>query len=207
MKITDNDGLSAKDTVQIIVNDPSQPNRPPVANAGADQIINLPVNSIIANGSGSSDPDNNITNYAWTKISGPASFNIANATAAQTLISNLEQGVYQFELKVTDAGALFSKDTMWVIVNSLSPCNNTNWPTVSTTITSIGALAEPRNPIAGAAGNKVVFAGGWKFYNSYPFGCDEAEVGSSVVDIYDVNSHSWSATQLSKARLSIGSVS
>ena len=75
--MTDNAGLSAKDTMNINVNDPSQPNRPPVANAGADQTITLPANAVTLNGNGSTDPENNITGYAWTKISGPSSFTIA----------------------------------------------------------------------------------------------------------------------------------
>ena len=121
LKVIDDKGASAKDTVQIIVNDPSQPNRPPVANAGADQTITFPANTVTLDGSASTDPDNNITSYAWTKISGPSSFNIANASTAQTQITNLVEGTYQFELKVTDAGVLFSKDTVQVIVMSQAP--------------------------------------------------------------------------------------
>ena len=116
LKVTDNVGLSAKDTVQIIVNDPAQPNRPPVANAGEDQTITLPVSDINLDGSVSFDPDNNITGYAWTKISGPSSFNIVNANAVQTQATNLVQGVYLFELKITDVGGLTSKDTLFVNV-------------------------------------------------------------------------------------------
>ena len=92
-------------------------NRPPVANAGADQTITLPTNTITLNGNGSTDPDNNITGYAWSKISGPSSFFIGNANIVQTQVTNLIEGVYQFELKVTDAVGLFSKDTMQVTVN------------------------------------------------------------------------------------------
>jgi len=121
LTVKDNGGLSAKDTLQIIVNDLSQPNRPPVANAGVDQTITLPVSTITLDGYGSTDPDNNITNYSWTKISGPSSFNITNAIAVQTQVTNLVQGIYQFELKVTDAGGLFSKDTVQATVMSPSP--------------------------------------------------------------------------------------
>ena len=121
LKVKDDKGLFATDTMQVTVNSASPINRPPVANAGADQTINLPVNSITVNGSGSSDPDNNITNYAWTKISGPSSFNITNANAAKTQVTNLVEGVYQFELKVTDAGGLMAKDTMQVTVNAPPP--------------------------------------------------------------------------------------
>ena len=99
---------------------------PPVANAGVDITTFLPVNSITLNGSGSYDPDNNISSYLWTKISGPSSFSIANANAVQTQVTNLVQGVYQFELKVTDKTRLVDRDTVQVTVNAQStqspPC-------------------------------------------------------------------------------------
>jgi hypothetical protein len=131
LKVTDNGGLSAKDTAQVIVIDPSIPNRSPVANAGADQVIILPTNTITLNGNGSTDPDNNITSYLWTKISGPSSFNIANANAVQTQVTTLVQGVYQFELKVMDSGNLMSKDTLLInvreILNGLEIIYNGGW--------------------------------------------------------------------------------
>jgi hypothetical protein len=96
---------------------PPPANRPPVANAGPDQTITLPVNSITLNGRGSADPDNNITAYNWTKISGTLSFNISNANFVQTQVTGLEQGVYHFELKVTDAGGLIERDTVQVTVD------------------------------------------------------------------------------------------
>ena len=117
LMVTDDGGLSAKDTVQITVDAIATTNHPPVANAGADQTITLPTNSVIVDGTGSIDPDNNITNYEWKKISGPSSFNFGNANIAQTQVANLIEGVYQFELKVIDAGGLNDKDTVQVTVN------------------------------------------------------------------------------------------
>lgn len=120
LRVTDNGGLSAADTVEIKVMPPTtQPNRPPVANAGADQVITLPVNSVTLDGTSSSDPDNNITGYSWIKISGPASYSISNPGNVQTPVTNLVQGEYFFELNVTDAGGLFDKDT--VVINVLPP--------------------------------------------------------------------------------------
>jgi hypothetical protein len=101
-------------------------NHPPVAYAGADQTITLPTNSVIIDGNGSTDPDNNITSFVWTKISGPSSFNFDNANIAQTQVANLIEGVYQFELKVIDAGGLNDKDTVQVTVNP-----ETNNPSVN----------------------------------------------------------------------------
>jgi hypothetical protein len=101
------------------------PNRLPVANAGTDRRIDLPGKGEL-NGSGSSDPDNNIASYKWTKISGPSSFKIVNADVAQTLVEDLVQGIYQFELKVTDADGLFSKDTMMISGRELT-FDNLTW--------------------------------------------------------------------------------
>ncbi|HMU46596.1 MAG TPA: hypothetical protein PKC72_09520, partial [Chitinophagaceae bacterium] len=42
------------------------PNQSPTANAGPDQTITLPVNTVTVNGSGT-DPDGTITAYLWTK--------------------------------------------------------------------------------------------------------------------------------------------
>ncbi len=121
LKVTDNGGLSAKDTLQVTVIDPGSPNRPPVANAGIDQTITLPVNSGILDGSASTDPDNNITAYAWKKISGPTPFNITNSNVSQTQATGLIEGVYEFELKVTDIEGLVGMDTIRVIVVQPSP--------------------------------------------------------------------------------------
>jgi hypothetical protein len=117
LKVIDNSGLYAQDTIQFFVKDAAQVNRPPVANAGPDQTINLPVNYVNLDGSASTDPDYNITNYEWKKISGPSPYTFSSANAGQILAIGLVQGVYQFELKVTDAGALNDKDTVQVMVN------------------------------------------------------------------------------------------
>ncbi|HLF45838.1 MAG TPA: PKD domain-containing protein [Chitinophagaceae bacterium] len=114
LMVTDNGGLSAKDTVKIMV-DKVPVNYPPIANAGPDQALILPVTSTSLDGSVSWDPDNNITSYQWTKLSGPAA-TISNANAVQTQLTGLVFGVYYFELKVTDAGGLYSADTVKVTV-------------------------------------------------------------------------------------------
>jgi len=120
LTVTDNRGLSAKDTVQIIVGNPAI-NQPPIANAGPDQSITLPINTITIDGNRSTDKENNITRYSWVKISGPSSFNIVNPTTSQTQVVDLVQGIYQFELQVTDAGNLTDKDTVQIIVNAPGP--------------------------------------------------------------------------------------
>lgn len=115
LRVTDNAGLFAKDTITVTVIVPA-PNYPPVANAGPDRVILLPLNSVLLDGSLSFDPENNITAYHWTNISGPSAFNIVSQNAVQTQVTGLVQGIYQFRLKVIDNGNLFSEDTVQVTV-------------------------------------------------------------------------------------------
>ncbi len=107
------------------LNQPTQPginiNKPPIADAGADQTINLPTDSIWLNGSASNDPDGRITAWKWKKISGPDSQNILNANAVQAEVKNLTEGVYEFELTVTDSLGLSDRDTTSVTVNRAYP--------------------------------------------------------------------------------------
>jgi Tol biopolymer transport system component len=127
------EGLIAKDTIQITANSTGLLNRPPVANAGVDQIITLPINSVAIDASGSTDPDNNITTYQWTKISGPGLFNIGNANTVTAQVTNLVEGTYGFELKVTDAGGLLDRDTVQVSVNPQSQCPSPSSPPLCAT--------------------------------------------------------------------------
>ena len=93
-------------------------NKPPIAIAGLDQAITLPTDSILLDGSTSSDPDGMISSYLWTKISGPVSSNIIKPSDSITKVKALVAGSYLFELKVTDNRGLSARDTMLVIVNS-----------------------------------------------------------------------------------------
>lgn len=93
-------------------------NTSPVANAGNDREITLPVAQVTVNGSGSSDPDGTIVTYAWTKISGPGTYTIVSESAASTVINNLVEGTYVFRLTVTDDDGATHTDDMTVTVNA-----------------------------------------------------------------------------------------
>jgi hypothetical protein len=117
LKVTDNNGAVGRDTMQVTVNAAVIVNIPPVANAGLDQTITLPASTVTLTGSGS-DADGTVTGYLWTKISGPSTFNIVNTASPVTDVSGMVQGVYQFELKVTDNNGAVGRDTMQVTVNA-----------------------------------------------------------------------------------------
>ena len=97
LQVIDNNGATATDVISITVN--AAANIPPVADAGLDQTITLPVNIVTLSGSGS-DADGTIATYNWTKISGPAIYTIVNPGSAATDITGLVQGVYQFQLRL-----------------------------------------------------------------------------------------------------------
>jgi hypothetical protein len=90
-------------------------NRPPVANAGPDININLfDSTSVYLDGGNSSDSDNNIIEFLWTKIDGSPSSNIKNPQYLKTKVVNLKEGRYHFQLKVTDSEGMISEDTVMV---------------------------------------------------------------------------------------------
>lgn len=93
---------------------PGKMNQPPVANAGRNQIIILPVDSVELMGSGM-DADGFVVSYAWRKVSGPPPFNFVSHDA-NAKVRNMVRGIYEFELKVTDNNMLFATDRNFVFV-------------------------------------------------------------------------------------------
>jgi hypothetical protein len=170
---------------------PGTINRVPVANAGSDQRILIPTNSITLDGSSSTDPDNNITSYSWSQVSGHPTTTIISPNAIQTQVHSFVEHVYQFELKITDAGGLVSKDTMELRVTAPSEPCAVGRPLVNVQMVPLTAVPNPnltdnQYKIVGA-GNKLLFirSGGFIY-------------------IFDIPSQSWSTTQLSLLRYGAG---
>jgi hypothetical protein len=112
LKVKDVLGQVARDTVSITVD--RKPNTPPKAVAGADILIMRPTRSVLLDGRGSFDADNDIKTYLWTYINGPSAYHILNPDSSHTEVTGLAMGIYNFELSVTDSTGLFSKDTVVV---------------------------------------------------------------------------------------------
>ena len=85
-----NGGVSTA-TTQVVVNQAI------IANAGSNQTITLPTNSVTLNGSASTGA---ITSYLWTQLSGPNSATLATPNSVTTTASGLIQGSYVFRLSV-----------------------------------------------------------------------------------------------------------
>ncbi|MDP4263353.1 MAG: PKD domain-containing protein [Bacteroidota bacterium] len=105
-------------------------NKVPVARAGADQTIALPVDSAKFDGSSSTDPDGTISSYAWTKDIG-AGGTITSPHTARTSVTGLSAGNYRFKLTVTDNRGAIASDTVHVTVTGTGgPTSPANQPPV-----------------------------------------------------------------------------
>jgi len=119
--VTDNSGATAFSEVIVNV---LQGNQSPTANAGADQILTLPTNNIVLIGLGN-DPDGSIIAHSWTKISGPSA-SLTNTNTPALTVNNMLQGIYIFNLTVTDNNGATGSDLVIVTVNELVPTPDPN---------------------------------------------------------------------------------
>ncbi len=100
----------------------------PIANAGENVVVIMPETTSSLNGSLSADPDNDPLTYLWEQIYGPSVITFSDNTNVSPQISNLEEGVYECRLSVTD-GQYSSRDEVLIVV---SASGNSN-PSVSIT--------------------------------------------------------------------------
>ena len=119
-----------KSMVLIPNGETASDNKAPIADAGVNQIILLPTNTITLVGKGT-DADGTISQYFWRKISGPQTISIVTPSISNAVLFNLVAGVYKYELMVTDNDGLTGKDTVQINVNSnllpaVNPANTTN---------------------------------------------------------------------------------
>ncbi|HEY4785607.1 MAG TPA: discoidin domain-containing protein, partial [Bacteroidales bacterium] len=133
LTVTDNGGLTSSGTVNVTV----ATDLPPIANAGTNQTITLPANSVILDGSASTDPDGTITAYAWSQVNGPNTGTITNGNAVKATVSNLVAGTYTFSLTVTDNTGLTASNTVTITVNNIVVANLAlNKPATSSSVES-----------------------------------------------------------------------
>ena len=93
----------------------------PVADAGPDQSVLLPTNSVTLVGSGTDE--GSIASYAWSQVSGPASASLSGANSANLTAEGLVQGVYVFRLTVTDDQSNTASDSVSVSVGTAGSGN------------------------------------------------------------------------------------
>ena len=116
LTVTDDENDTAFDQATITVA-PEEVTIAPIVDAGADQNIVLPINSITLNGSGS-DPDGGNVTFQWTQVSGPNSATLTDEDSETLTANGLMEGSYVFRLTVTDDENDTAFDELTVIVNS-----------------------------------------------------------------------------------------
>src|SRR5690606_32593560 len=128
--VKDNNGATSTTPVTITV---KAARLPPVADAGISQTITLPANSVTLDGIGRTAGSGIINNSAYRKLSGSSGETITIPGSAITSVSGLKEGIYKFQLTVTD-----------------------NNGATSTALVIITVKAEPLPPIADAGADKTI---------------------------------------------------
>lgn len=101
LTVVDSDGATNSTTASLTVN--KAVDYPPVANAGPNQVITLPQNSITLFGNQSTD-DHGITSYEWS-LSPSSKGKVVEMQGVRTptlQLSAMQEGDYTYELTVTD---------------------------------------------------------------------------------------------------------
>ena len=138
--LTVSDGnTSDTDTVTVTVEDTTLPNRPPVANASADQMVDEG-DPVTLDGTGSSDPEGHTLTYAWTQTSG-TSVTLTNAATAQPTFTAPE----------------VTADTALVFTLTVSDGNTSDTDTVTVTVEDTTLPNLP--PVANAGPDQMVDEG------------------------------------------------
>ncbi|MFH1568789.1 MAG: SUMF1/EgtB/PvdO family nonheme iron enzyme, partial [Gemmatimonadota bacterium] len=112
--VNDGSSDSAPDTVVVTVR---PPNQPPVASAGADQTVRVS-DTIILDGSASSDPDGDALSYRW---SSPWAYALSSQTAPNPTFAPNGDGLYFVALVVSDGQVESAPDTVMVTITPATP--------------------------------------------------------------------------------------
>lgn len=111
--------INGNGVLQITESDipPPPVNRPPIVDAGGDQSITLPTNSVSLNGIASDDglPQGSVLQLSWSVVSGPGSVVFSDPTKAISNATFTTAGEYVLKLTASD-GQLSASDTLKITV-------------------------------------------------------------------------------------------
>ncbi|XP_040016208.2 low-density lipoprotein receptor-related protein 11 [Gasterosteus aculeatus] len=88
---------------------------PPRSDAGQDVVIQLPTDWAVLDGRDSVD-DRGINRYDWTLVKGDTAINMKATHPGLLKVSGLQEGVYSFQMTVTDTSGQRSSDNVSVTV-------------------------------------------------------------------------------------------
>ncbi|MBZ4407133.1 hypothetical protein K8640_02840 [Myxococcus sp. XM-1-1-1] len=113
-------------------------NAPPAVSAGVDQTVVLPTSTAQLTGT-ASDSDGQVVSHQWVQLMGPSNVTPTSGTGLSATVSGLVQGLYEFELRVTDDDGVTVASRMKVKVDP-SPVERgrVQWVQKSSTQTGYG---------------------------------------------------------------------
>jgi hypothetical protein len=110
----------------------------PIANAGNDLKVLLPLTSTTLDGSASNESGGKTLTYKWVQLYGPTVVQFSDTTAVNPTVSGLAEGMYGFRLMVTNPDLRFASAEMKVMVTgtqNVPPTVSLTSPTDNTTFT------------------------------------------------------------------------
>ena len=119
-------------------------NRPPTANAGADNSVTIGTPYTLSGTA--SDPDGDPLTYSWTVLSGPAGSTLTNATTLTPSFTANAAGTYTLRLTATDNGSLSGSDNVVLSTTNRAPTANAgadNSVTIGTPYVLSGTASDP----------------------------------------------------------------
>jgi len=183
---------------KIVVGSPTN-NRPPVANAGADQAITMLTSYTTAslNGNNSQDSSGMALQFSWRQISGPSNCFLQGSMLAECMVYHLDtSGVYSFELKVWNNNGA-DLDTTDISVLDPTYCQAVR-SEVAVGLTFLSNIpGQIQNPEIIVSGNKLIVPA-W-FSN-------QSGLISNNIYMYDRVAQIWTTIQASQARIGVTTI-
>ena len=119
LTVSDDTSLNGTDQVKIVVKKSAAS---PEANAGADQEVDEG-NTVLLDGSGSSDPDDGISQYSWQQTGGEPLVNISDSSAVKQEFDAPDvdqETILTFTLTVTDYSETLNTDEVQIRIRPKS---------------------------------------------------------------------------------------
>jgi hypothetical protein len=154
----------------------------PVANAGSDQYVVIPDNTISLTGVGYDD-DGIITDYQWNQVNGPNAVTASGEDSPIITLSSLIEGTYTMRLTVTDNDGNTAYDDVFITVMESTSIAVTGelkkWHTVTLTLNgpATSETATP-NPFTDYRFD-VLFSNGSKNYSVPGYFAADGDSGNS----------------------------
>jgi endo-1,3(4)-beta-glucanase len=90
----------------------------PIAQAGLNLKVILPLTSTIIDGSASTESAGKALTYSWTQNYGPSVVQFSDTTTINPTISGLSEGIYSLKLTVTNSDLVTDEDELLILVTN-----------------------------------------------------------------------------------------